>query len=84
MNAEHAHRRGAGGADDVGHAQYAVPADLIQRGLQFVADSFAHTFTVGFVLVLCTFIPIAFLPRRKEAAPTGGAGEGAEAPVMIH
>ena len=49
-----------------------------------MADCFAHTFTVGWILVLCTFIPIAFLPRKKEAVPAGEAGEGAEAPVMIH
>src|SRR3954453_2703259 len=28
---------------------------LIERGLQFVADCFAHPFTVGWILVLCTF-----------------------------
>ena len=39
---------------------------------------------IGFCLVLCTFIPIAFLPRKKEAAEAGQAGEGAEAPVMMH
>jgi MFS family permease len=62
-----------------------LPPDLLQRGLQFVADSFAHTFTVGWILVLCTFIPIAFLPRKREVAPEGPAGEGvAEAPVMMH
>ena len=61
-----------------------IPADLIQRGLQFVADCFAHTFTVGFFLVLCTFIPIAFLPRKKEAVEAGEAGESAETPVMMH
>jgi EmrB/QacA subfamily drug resistance transporter len=58
---------------------------VIERGLHFVADSFANTFMVGFFLVLCTFIPIAFLPRKKEQEPVGGAGEGAaEAPVMMH
>jgi len=61
-----------------------IPAGLIDRGLQFVADCFAHTFTVGWILVLCTFIPIAFLPRKRESVPAGEAGEGAEAPVMIH
>jgi hypothetical protein len=51
-----------------------VPPDIIQRGLQFVADSYATTFWVGFVLVLCTFIPIAFLPKKKEAAKTAEPG----------
>ena len=55
----------------------------------FVADSFATTFWVGFALVLATFIPIAFLPRKRPPAPPAetraATGDGAvEAPVMIH
>jgi EmrB/QacA subfamily drug resistance transporter len=69
-------------------AQVPVPPGLIERGLAFVADSFATTFWVGFVLVLCTFIPIAFLPRKRQPAKLDNpAGEGdglVEAPVMIH
>jgi hypothetical protein len=69
-------------------AQVPVPPGLIERGLAFVADSFATTFWVGFVLVLCTFIPIAFLPRKREPAkldnPAGEDGGIVEAPVMIH
>jgi len=66
-------------------ANLPIPPDIIERGLNFVADSFATTFTVGFFLVLATFIPIAFLPRKKEAAPASPAGEGvADAAVMMH
>jgi hypothetical protein len=62
-----------------------LPADLLARGLQFAADSFATTFTVGFVLVLATFIPIAFLPRKKESVTDGPSGyDVAETPVMTH
>ncbi|MEE6263098.1 DHA2 family efflux MFS transporter permease subunit [Plantactinospora sonchi] len=62
---------------------------LLERGLRFVADSFASTFWVGFVLVLLTFIPIAFLPRKREVShllddARGDGGEPAPTPVMIH
>ena len=52
----------------------------------FVADSFATTFWVGFALVLLTFIPIAFLPRRREPSHLlDGQQEGQpKAPVIIH
>jgi EmrB/QacA subfamily drug resistance transporter len=48
--------------------QFPVDQSIIQRGLEFAADAFATTFTVGFVLVLATFIPVAFLPRRREVS----------------
>lgn len=69
-------------------AQLPVPPGVIERGLAFVADSFATTFWVGFALVLLTFIPIAFLPRKRPAAqldsPEAGGDGRVEAPVMIH
>ena len=50
-----------------------------------MADSFASTFWVGFALVLLTFIPIAFLPRKKETTPVGDdAAAGAATPVIVH
>ena len=53
-----------------------------------MADSFATTFLVGFALVLVTFIPIAFLPRRREAWRSGDAdpsgGEREVTPVRRH
>jgi MFS family permease len=68
--------------------QLPVPPTILERGLEFVADSFATTFWVGFLLVLLTFIPIAFLPRKRQASqlggPTGGGGEHVEAAAMIH
>jgi MFS family permease len=69
-------------------ASLPLPPAVIQNGLDFAADSFATTFWVGFVLVLLTFIPIAFLPRKREASPpdgrTGHGGDRAETPAMIH
>jgi MFS family permease len=70
-------------------AQLPVEPSLIQRGLEFVADSFATTFWVGFALVLLTFVPIAFLPRKREVSPlqedlTGDGGEHTPTPVMLH
>jgi EmrB/QacA subfamily drug resistance transporter len=69
-------------------AQLPVPPEIIQRGLEFVADSFATTFWVGFALVLATFIPVAFLPRKRQpsklAGPSDEDGGRVEAPVMIH
>jgi EmrB/QacA subfamily drug resistance transporter len=61
-----------------------VPPAIIERGLQFAADSFATTFWVGFVLVLLTFIPIAFLPRKRTPAPAGAAAGEDATPIMIH
>jgi EmrB/QacA subfamily drug resistance transporter len=46
--------------------QFPVPPGLIERGLEFAASAYATTYTVGFFLVLLTFIPIAFLPRKRE------------------
>jgi EmrB/QacA subfamily drug resistance transporter len=70
-------------------AQLPVEPSVIQRGLEFVANSFATTFWVGFALVLATFIPIAFLPRKREVShllddPTGDGGDRAGAVAMIH
>ena len=69
--------------------QLPLPPALIQRGLEFAADAFSTTFWVGFVLVLATFIPIAFLPRKRQPALAGGTGGGegdgrVDTPVMIH
>nr|BFE73733.1 hypothetical protein GCM10020092_070340 [Actinoplanes digitatis] len=55
-------------ASQHGALPVAVPPSIIERGLAFVADSFATTFTVAFLLVLATFIPIAFLPRKRVPA----------------
>jgi EmrB/QacA subfamily drug resistance transporter len=70
-------------------ARLPVEPSIIQRGLDFVAHSFATTFWVGFALVLVTFIPIAFLPRKRQASrllddPSGDGGDRASAAVMIH
>jgi EmrB/QacA subfamily drug resistance transporter len=68
--------------------QIPLPPEILQRGLEFAANAFATTFWVGFVLVLATFIPISFLPRKRQSAQLDGiSGDGggrAEAPAMIH
>jgi len=48
--------------------QFQVERSVIERGLDFAAESFGTTFWVAFTLVLATLIPAAFLPRRKERA----------------
>ncbi|MEU7904959.1 DHA2 family efflux MFS transporter permease subunit [Actinoplanes sp. NPDC049118] len=68
-------------------AQLPVEPSVIERGLTFVADSFATTFMVAFALVLLTFIPIAFLPRKRIPAQQDAGGDDAgrvETPVMVH
>jgi EmrB/QacA subfamily drug resistance transporter len=65
--------------------QFPVEPSILQRGLEFVADSFATTFWVGFVLVSATFIPIAFLPRRREPSHLlDDHEERPAAPVGVH
>ena len=64
--------------------QFPVDPGILQRGLEFVADSFATTFWVGFVLMLVTLIPAFFLPRRRQASPQTGADLEAAAPVIVH
>ncbi len=67
--------------------QFPVPPSLIERGLDFAADSFATTFWVAFALVLVTFVPALFLPRRREPSHLldDEAGEQRQpVPVPIH
>ncbi|TDC36768.1 DHA2 family efflux MFS transporter permease subunit [Micromonospora sp. 15K316] len=66
--------------------QFPVPQGLIDRGLDFAARSFSGTFWVAFALVVLTFIPAAFLPRRRASTelPDGGQGEESRTPVVIH
>ena len=68
-------------------AQMPVPPAVIQHGLEYVASSFGTTFWVGFGLVLLTFIPIAFLPRKVQTPPANaaaGESELVETPVLLH
>lgn len=64
---------------------FPVEPSVIERGLAFAADSFAVTFWVAFGLVLLTFVPVAFLPRKRT--PVGQAvtaEESAAVPIAIH
>ncbi|MDR7276598.1 DHA2 family efflux MFS transporter permease subunit [Catenuloplanes atrovinosus] len=60
-----------------------IDPSLIQRGLDFAATAFAHTFWVAFALVLCTFVPALFLPRKREVAHLND-DQPAAAPIMVH
>ncbi len=60
-----------------------LPADLLHRGLQFVADSFATTFWVGFILTLLTLVPAFFLPRRRQESSMTES-DAAAAPIVMH
>lgn len=65
--------------------QFPVEPSLIERGLEFVADSFATTFWVGFAIILATFIPVAFLPRKRETSHLlDDQDEHTTAPVLVH
>ncbi|PZG02437.1 DHA2 family efflux MFS transporter permease subunit [Micromonospora deserti] len=66
--------------------QFPVDPALIERGLDFAAGSFATTFWIGFALVLATFIPAAFLPRRRERSRVldDPKAEQVKTPVVIH
>ena len=61
----------------------AVSRDVLERGLTFVSHSFAATFWVAFGIVLLTFVPVAFLPRKREVSKLG-ENEQPAAPVLTH
>jgi EmrB/QacA subfamily drug resistance transporter len=64
---------------------FPVPPDVIRRGLEFGAESFATTFWVGFALVLATFVPIAFLPKRRQVSHLlDDEAKETTAPVIVH
>ncbi|MEV6306569.1 DHA2 family efflux MFS transporter permease subunit [Actinoplanes sp. NPDC051861] len=67
---------------DPGLAAQVPDPSILERGLQFVADSYAATFTVGFVLVLLTLIPAFFLPRKKEESHLLDDEEGSRAAAV--
>lgn len=58
---------------------------LLERGLDFAADSFATTFMVGFVLTALTLVPALFLPRKREVSHLAEGEQGVAAPpVVLH
>jgi predicted MFS family arabinose efflux permease len=62
-----------------------VDPSLIDRGLDFAADSFATTYWVAFVIVVATFIPVLLLPRRREVSHLlDDEEEPTAATVMVH
>ncbi|GLX99740.1 MULTISPECIES: DHA2 family efflux MFS transporter permease subunit [Actinoplanes] len=63
-------------------AQQIPDPSILERGLQFVADSFGATFMIAFALVLLTLIPAFFLPRKREVSHLLD-GEAADRPAAI-
>jgi MFS family permease len=43
-----------------------IGSDIVTRGIVETASSFAQTYWVAWVLVLCTLVPALMLPRRRE------------------
>ncbi|HEU4348422.1 MAG TPA: MFS transporter, partial [Actinoplanes sp.] len=64
--------------------QFPVDPGILQRGLEFAADSFATTFSVAFVLILVTFIPVFFLPRKHQESHLSDDEQGVATPVVMH
>jgi EmrB/QacA subfamily drug resistance transporter len=64
--------------------QFPVDPSILDRGLEFVADAFGSTFWVGFVLVLLTFIPALFLPRKRQVSHLNDDESAPAVPVAIH
>jgi hypothetical protein len=62
-------------------AQIGGPAG-VAKGLAQGAEAFAHTYWVAASLVLLTFIPVYFLPRKQEVTHLLD-DEGAP-PVVVH
>jgi MFS family permease len=58
--------------------------DQLAQGFSDAAHGFATTFTVAFVLIIVTIVPVLFLPRRKVSSPTVPAGEQVAVPAAMH
>jgi predicted MFS family arabinose efflux permease len=58
--------------------------DQLAQGFSDAAHGFATTFTVAFVLIIVTIVPVLFLPRRRISAPTDPAGEQIAVPAAMH
>jgi EmrB/QacA subfamily drug resistance transporter len=66
--------------------KFPVPGEVLRRGLEYAAHSFANTYWVGFALMVAVFIPIAFLPRKKVVMPVTDEtqDEATAAPIIMH
>ncbi|HEY2793184.1 MAG TPA: DHA2 family efflux MFS transporter permease subunit [Micromonosporaceae bacterium] len=58
-----------------------LPPGAVAKGLSDAASGFATTFTVALALVVLTFIPALFVPRRKVVGQTE---EEPAAAVLVH
>jgi hypothetical protein len=64
--------------------QFPVEPGVLERGLEFVANAFSTTFWVGFVLILVTFVPAFFLPRKRQANKLTEEDQDIATPVAMH
>ena len=56
--------------------------DAVAQGLAEAAEAFGSTYWLAFVMVLLTFIPVYFLPRKREVSHL--LDDEAVAPVVLH
>ncbi|MDO9484760.1 MAG: DHA2 family efflux MFS transporter permease subunit [Actinomycetota bacterium] len=61
-----------------------IPPAVTESGSEFTADAFGSTFMVAFILVLLTFIPVAFLPRRRTPEDAIGDEDAERVPIILH
>lgn len=59
-----------------------VPAEVLQQGVVDLADAFQRSFWVALAVLVATIVPVAFLPRRREAARL--AEDEGRPPVVVH
>ena len=61
-----------------------VPASVLQQGFQDLADAFASSYWVAFVVLAVTLIPVAFLPRKREVSHLLDEEGTTPPPVVMH
>lgn len=59
-----------------------VRADVLQQGFVDLADAFQRSYWVAVAVLLVTLVPVAFLPRRREASHL--ADDEGRPPVVVH
>jgi EmrB/QacA subfamily drug resistance transporter len=77
-----AHLPSSGGRTGLAAAQ-SVPAGARGRVAPILADAFGHTFWWAFAIIVCAFVPAAFLSRRRPVAPTPETAAAAAAPAPV-
>jgi len=60
-----------------------LPASVLQQGFVDLANAFETSYLVAFGVLLLTLVPVAFLPRKREASHLLDDEAGAP-PVIMH